>query len=310
MMSMIETTIPDADPPPVIDDLPRFDEEALTAARDVLGRLVGNPPPCSVVLDITPALAAALLERNTDNRPFSWPTLRKCQERMRRGWHLTGETIIVSKSGRLLDGQHRCKAGLSTGITFPAHVVFGIDDDVFPFIDVGKTRNAADVFAINGVRNASITAAAAKWLWRHENTGMMMPAAWLYPTHDQLYAFFLERPGLQESVPAGRGFSENNVASPSLMIALHYVCARKNRDQADVFFEKVATGIGFADASEPEARLRKRLIDERIGGSKLDDVFVAAFTVMTWNAVRKKKPAPLLRWRSAQEPNRPFPEVV
>lgn len=271
---------------------------------------IQNPPEGSVFLHCTPAMAEEFLRLNDKNRPVSALTVRKYANRMRAGWKNTGETIIVSKNGRLLNGQHRLEACLDSGCAFPVHIIFGIEDDAFAFMDIGRTRTCADIFAINGVENYTVMSAAALWLWRYEKAGMGEPGSETRPTHDKLYEFYLEHEGLQDSYTPGTRFSANKVASPSLMTALHYICAQKNRAEADAFFKVLATGIGLKSSREPTARLRKRLLDARIAGAALDDIYAAAFTVMTWNAIRKGEGAPLLRWRGEQNPTQTFPRVI
>lgn len=282
----------------------------LVKARQTLNALVASKAPTAMVMTVDPVFAKAALERNVNNRPASTPTLRKYEGRMQTGWKLTGETIIFSKNGNLLNGQHRLQACISAGATFQVFVVFGVDDDAFAFMDIGKTRGAKDIFAINGVQNAAAMAASSLWLWKYLNTGMMEPASWLKPTHDQLYEFYLEHEGLQKSCTAGHRFAENKVAPQAIMTALHYLCAQKHKSAADHFFEKVATGIGFKKSSEPAAKLRKRLLDEKIGGRQLQDLYVGAYTVMVWNAMRQNKPVPLMRWRGDQNPDQTFPRIV
>lgn len=282
----------------------------LVSARVWLNEMISDQATRAMVRAVDPPMARALLELNTSNRPASSPTLKKYEARMRRGWKLTGETIIVSRNGALLNGQHRLHACISSGRTFQVFLVFGIDDDAFAFMDIGKTRGASDIFSIYGVSNAASMSAAALWVWKYQNTGMLEPASWLKPTHDQLYEFFLEHQGLQKSYTAGHRFAENKVAPQAIMTALHYLCSKVSRSAADDFFEKVATGIGLKKASEPAAKLRKRLLEDKIGGRRLGDLYVGAYTVMVWNAMRQNGPVPLMRWRGEQNPDQPFPRIV
>jgi len=65
---------------------------------------------------ITPNDAADLLDRNIENRNISSSKVAEYARYMHRGqWSLTGQPVIVSDSGRLLDGQHRMQAVLNYG---------------------------------------------------------------------------------------------------------------------------------------------------------------------------------------------------
>lgn len=272
---------------------------------------IQTAPEGSVRMVITPAMAEEMLKYNTGNRPASPGTVKDYARQMKAGqWMYNGQPIIFADDGQLNDGQHRLFACVESGAAFTTDVVFGVPRAAFVVTDRGKKRTTGDIFAINGVPNYSSTAAACLWLWRYENTGMDVPAKWVTPTAEEMYQFYLDRADILKSYPAGRRFHEAKLTSPSIMQAMHYVCAQKNRARADDIFKRLATGIGLASTSDPVFKLRKRLVSSAIGGSRLDPVYAAAFTIMTWNAVRKNGAAPLLRWRGEQQAGQPFPRAV
>jgi hypothetical protein len=124
-----------------------------------------NPPEASVIIDIDPNTAKAILNtRNQKNRP---PKPNKVQQfaldMVRDRWGLTGDTVKFGTNGQLLDGQNRLAASAKSGKSFRTHVVFGIDPSLFGRMDIGKPRNAADVLHIAGFKNASTLAAAIRW---------------------------------------------------------------------------------------------------------------------------------------------------
>lgn len=292
----------------------RIEAGGKTPFRKQFGWHIQQGEAHAAIVTVTPAIAAELLKHNAGdgftNRAQSEPTIAKYQRAMKLGWRLTGETIIVSKTGRLLNGQHRLVACVRSGCSFPSFVVFGIDDDAFSFMDIGKKRSAGDIFHINGVKNAAQMAAATQWLWKYRYTGMQTPASHSYPTHEELYNYYLDNIEIVNSTRAGARFNEERMAPGSLMTALHYIAASFNRKLADDFFEKVATGIGLLSAKDPASKLRKRLIKDKDEASKLPDMYVAAFTAQAWNAVRQNKPIEIFRWRGEQNPDQPFPRLV
>ena len=270
----------------------------------------GKSQPFAVPMEITPTLAEILLERNESNRTPRDHVIKRYSRQMKAGiWGLTGETIIISKGGILLNGQHRLKACVDAATSFPTFIVFGIDGAQFSHLDEGSKRSSADVFGIYSVPNASAMAAAAALLWKHQNAGMGNPEASKMPTNEELYEFYLLHTDLQKSHRAGHRFTEYKLASPAMCTMLHYLCAKKNRAEADAFFEKVATGVGLS-AKEPAKKLRDKLIQNKAGSERLLAVHVGAFFVQAWNAQRQNKPINLFRFRSDQNPNEPFPGIV
>jgi len=78
-------------------------------------------------------------------------------------WQENGETIIVGKSGNLLDGQHRLQAVIQSGVSIMAIIVFGVDDDeamVMASINQCKVRTVTDILKLSG-HQVSHTAKAA-----------------------------------------------------------------------------------------------------------------------------------------------------
>ena len=68
------------------------------------------------------------------------------------GWYWTGETIIFSDSGQLIDGQHRLLSASSLGLTIPVAISLGVSPDVFEKIPQSKPRRATDVLEANGIK--------------------------------------------------------------------------------------------------------------------------------------------------------------
>ena len=110
---------------------------------------------------VTPTMAADWLEHNFDNRKVIPNHVRSLEIVFRRGdMQLNGQTIKLSKTGRLLDGQHRLMACVNTGIGFWTFVVRDLEEETFDTIDLGGvTRRVKDVFGIRGEANSKELAA-------------------------------------------------------------------------------------------------------------------------------------------------------
>lgn len=107
------------------------------------------------VKTINPALAEELLKNNVFNRTVHKKTVNFYASQMRRGqWELNGEPIIIAKSGRVLDGQHRLYAVIESNTTIKTLMIYGVEDRTFDTINQGKPRSGGDVLSIAGVPNA------------------------------------------------------------------------------------------------------------------------------------------------------------
>lgn len=134
--------------------------------RDELSRLI-NSDTLAVRMDITPEMAEVMLERNASeewkNRPQSSQAVARIAKTMKDArWMFTGEPIIFSDTGNLLNGQHRLTAAYEAQATFPSLVVFGIDNEAFKFMDIGTRRQASHIFSIEGVPNYTFAASVCR----------------------------------------------------------------------------------------------------------------------------------------------------
>lgn len=94
---------------------------------------------------VTPKLAAIWLENNGGNRTIRPGILGLYKNILLAGeWQLTHQGVAISDTGKLLDGQHRLKAIMETGISAEMQVSFGLSDDAFKVIDRGSPRTMSD----------------------------------------------------------------------------------------------------------------------------------------------------------------------
>jgi hypothetical protein len=153
---------------PSIDTGPRYVDPNSPVERQiaVIDSLRRNPPENPRRLRITPELAQHILTTlNPHNRPRRTTDVARYASDMSEGlWHVTGDTIKFGRSGTLRDGQHRLAACVRSGVSFETYVVFGIADESFTVMDVGRKRNGNDVFSIAGIKNANSAAAATRWV--------------------------------------------------------------------------------------------------------------------------------------------------
>jgi hypothetical protein len=287
----------------------------LSEQRKKLRWLVNNPPQdLAKVMTVTPEMAQVMMERNTDdewhNRPHSEKGLRRYVHAMKRGWRLTGETIIFSKSGRLLNGQHRLMASIESGESFPVLAVFGVDDDVFKFMDIGIARSASHIFSIENIPNANNVAAAARLLYGYK-TRQNWEGRALDVENDTLLDFYRRHDRLQEALSPARELYADRLMPIRWGAFCFYICAEQNRAQATEFFEQVASGIGLTRKSSPAFMIRKKLLENaRSSSERLSETLMGAYLVQAWNAHRTGNVRQAFRWRTAQSPNEAFPRAA
>ena len=98
---------------------------------------------------ITPDVATVILGGNVGNRKIRKSAVDFYALEMKSGnWQTTHQGISVSKSGKLLDGQHRLLAVIKSGVSVEMLVVSECEDKVFNMLDVGACRTALDTVGV------------------------------------------------------------------------------------------------------------------------------------------------------------------
>jgi hypothetical protein len=107
---------------------------------------------------ITPEIAEAMLLRDVANRQPTLSTIQYYARQMVSGnWKKTGQPVIFSSSGKLLDAGHRLWACYQSGATFETYLVGDVEDDneLFAYIDNSKARTPADALFTAGLNGQS-----------------------------------------------------------------------------------------------------------------------------------------------------------
>jgi hypothetical protein len=236
---------------------------------------------------VTPERAEQLLALNTINRGISGSVVDKYARDMRAGrWRLNGQTIKLTTSGQLLDGQHRLEAVKKARRAFPAIVVEGVPESCLGSLDVGHKRSLGEILRDRGEVNTASLASALRWLWmlKHE----VILAANTSPTNGEMLELLEENPGIrngQKYAASLRDFMGSGITA-----ALHFVFSEKSVDQADAFFERLVDGVELT-STNPIYHLRERLIkiraSHRVRTAEAERV---ALAIKAWNAFREKRP--------------------
>jgi hypothetical protein len=91
-------------------------------------------------------------------------------------WKMTGEPIQISRSGALLNGQHRLTAFATSDTLKSMEFLFvtGLDDKVQVAMDQGAARGVADALKIaNGhVKNVTVVSGLCRWMVAHPEPGV------------------------------------------------------------------------------------------------------------------------------------------
>ena len=267
-------------------------EEQIALFADLVSTARANGP--SYVHLITPQLADWLLKnRNGGNRPKSDRNIDLYAEAMdENDWPVTGATIIIGKSGNVLDGQHRLMACCRSDASFLSYIVFGVDDSNFTRIDTGRKRTNIDAFHISGVPHAGASAKAARWLRIHQENPEDRSATY---TNDDLLRWIKKEGGVDQrlfdecvshAIAIKKDSKLHKCEMPEgPMAALLYLFAKKSKKDMLQFVNFMRIG-NKQPAISLYASIKKVKADS---GGRVNEVLRNGRTIQAWNLWREGK---------------------
>lgn len=241
--------------------------------------------PSAHMVDLTPAMAAMLLDRNPANRKISQQQVERFSYEIAGGrWVFNGEPIIVSDTGELNDGQHRCSAVVEAGRAISVLMIVGVQRDSRTTLDQGRARTAGDYLAMEGNENAKHLAVAANYAWQYRNRGQMASGSTNRAMKSEIMAYVEANPGLSRSVSMFNNRASRVIGGTPLVAFCHHaISAIGRREDVDAFFLALTEGENLS-RGDPALYARNRLIAMRgvrdING-KVGLIFRA------WNAFRR-----------------------
>jgi hypothetical protein len=246
---------------------------------------------------ITPEKAKELL--NYDRQRGLSFKLKSYKQQMLEGkWRDNGEAIIISKTGKLLDGQHRLLSIIETGKEQYMTVSYGVDDDVMTTIDTGKSRSASDVFTIFGISNPSLMSAIVRGnmkLERNVTTFVGKTGAHaaggedirlLDITNESILSEYQAHKSIYDTVYAlsVQCYSRMKILSTTEIGSTSaYLILTKGHTFDEVFtFFRCLVGIENSD-KQMFGVLRGKLVNDAISAKKIPTIMKTKLVVKVWN---------------------------
>lgn len=211
---------------------------------------------------MTPEKAKELLDINVRNRSINQRLVNRIAGDISRGkWQVNGETIKVSSTNKLLDGQHRLSAIIKSGMPCHLWMVDGLDDNCHATIDSGLPRGAHHTLQIENIRNANLLASAIALIKKIENREITTSKR---PSNVAILDNYNKDPdgfnGATRFI-TGRLWLRKYVGG-SVACACYYIASKISKDQANEFFDKLASGAGL-DEGSPILTCRNFMIKQR-----------------------------------------------
>jgi hypothetical protein len=236
------------------------------------------------VVTLTPCLASLLLERNPINRPIGRYNSEMLKADIANGRFLfNGETIVISNTGVLLDGQHRCTVVIETRMQIETTLVFGPVEDARYTIDIGKPKSAANFLHMKGHADTNNVSAMLSLLILYSKFGHVDRHT-QRPTKTEIVAAAERYRGLDISLDVVAGATREKLGGRSILAFCHYVFKRKaGAEAADEFMRLLIDNDGLRKGSAIHTCRKKLQSMER--GFRVQDRCEVLFKA--WNAWRQ-----------------------
>jgi hypothetical protein len=271
-----------------------------------------NPTTVDVVT-VTPKLARELLALNTHNRRIrARHVAYLAAEILGDRWCLTNDAVTISKSGILLNGQHRLMAIVEARRPAKLLILRGAEDASQVVTDIGNRRNLQDALAVAGFENLAGLASIVTFIFRMTDSELTFPAtrAKKYPYQPQIDFAVKQEEQLTRALRLSVHVRQYLRFPGSIIGGLWYLQAELDQDDADAFWETIAAGVGLEEA-DPRLTWRRWVERQQAQSRAVTTTTDAkvALTIKAWNAWRAGANIQLLSWRPGGANPEPFPRL-
>lgn len=249
-----------------------------------------NEIPAISVVEVTPEVARKWLERNIGNRPASPAHIANIEKIIRDGrWKMTGDPIRFSKTGKLIDGQHRLQAILNTGATVTCVVMRDLDDEIFDVLDSGKPRQKSDVLFIDlglPVETCKVLASGSGWALDYERGQYGF-----YGRADksEVLEFVHATPSMIASAVYAQALPHQSPAPRSIAAFFHFYASQRDQVAAERFLERFMVGA-VNGAGDNLLHMRNLCFTAKLNRRQLGRPEIIWRLIKIWNSEQRGKP--------------------
>jgi hypothetical protein len=236
--------------------------------------------------------AIRLMETNEDNRNLKGSVIEKINhDLINSRYYLNGETISVSRTMRLLNGQHRLNSVIQTGIPIKTWVIFGVPDEYKTTFDQGTSKTVADFLKMQRVASSKDVSIIVKLILLYspgaEVTNKDLVDRRL-SNQDKLEGYDQYKNQIHYALDT---FGKSKYAKVNRAIASitagHVLISREVPEMTvDTFFDKLTGTGGNIDHQDPVLWLRAKINEVLNSRVKIESSseYKLNFILRAWNA--------------------------
>jgi hypothetical protein len=255
---------------------------------------------------ITPEIAEYYLTKNVENRNLRPSVAAAYSDDMACGvWAFNGDPLRFDENGKLVDGQHRLRGIVKSGVAIYMLVIRGLKSSQQHTIDTGARRSFADVLKLRGELNyitlAAMTRAVRQWV----DTEQVSKSSQF--TNSQLLNTLEQYPWIREGCSVLNLTNSKTGLPVSATAGPWFAFTQLNAEDTEHFFSKLCSDQNHSEG-EPIYTLRKLALASRddIKGSR-NIGYLSAVMVLAWNKFREGEECKLLRWTRGGANPQKFP---
>jgi hypothetical protein len=265
---------------------------------------------CEIV-DVSPDVARAILEKNTRNRSLRKDYVQKLAAAMQRGeWTVNGEPIQIAGDGTLLNGQHRLSAVVEAEATVRMLVVRGLEIPSQMTMDSGLRRNLSDVLSLHGKNETTNLGAMLGMLHRYRNGHRLDNSGRTAPTPPEALELLEREPGIEDSLPLARKVLREASLRVSATGLLLYIFEEVDPGEGERFFETLCVADDEPVGS-PVLALKSILERARTERTyRMSSYVLFAMIIKAFNAWREGRDVFVLAFKPWGSSPEPFPKIL
>lgn len=234
--------------------------------------------------------ARKLLDTYAKNRKIRKRQVKQLAEIMKKGeWFpKTGETLKITDTRKMIDGQHRMEAIILSDTQFPFLIAWDLPEVAIKYIDQGIKRTGGDILHMEGVRNSYNLSGIIR-------TYLLMKTGRPYATRGSGWTSGVQNADIldeyQRRPDWWQGAFKNvnywyrtfeRIFPPAGLGGFYAWFCNKNRDDAFTFMDMLFTGTELKK-NHPIWHLRQTILANSRSRQKLVAYDMGALIIKAWN---------------------------
>lgn len=240
------------------------------------------------IITVNSEYAERLLGSQVKNRAITNKKVSFYKDSMDKGeWRGGCSMLCVDWNGHLIDGQHRLKSIILSGVTTTFVLSEGHDPMDYPVFDTNKPRNASDALSLESVPNSRAYSAALRVLAEYVSThyiGIRVRNDTISPTSALIE--HKKHAKLHDSINYVGNLLKggDRIVEHSLAAFCHYAFSIVDTELSNGFFISFLRGEGLV-FNEPIWQLRRILLKYKSVKGRLVIQDKLIYIIKTWNMV-------------------------